>query len=420
MSSLVQNTNFLVGAGISAAWLTGFATYKASSKLGPVVDHYFTASVELTSEDRGFEIISEWLTQLEEVQNLRHVSASINHLRDDDGETESKTSLLPQVGTTYIRYKGTTIKMERTRIITAYGGLFQTLKLSRSGWSKDLLIEMIDEAKAFAETRPSDKITIYKSSGCSEDWERHGTPKTPRPLKSLVLDVGIIEDILTDVREFLDSREWYVNRGVEYRRGYLLYGPPGCGKSSMIKVIAGELGYSICILNLNDKKLTDSALFSLMNIVPNKSIILMEDVDGAFKSRDVIPDEEDGRHDHEKVNNVTFSGLLNCLDGIVASEGRILFMTTNHISKLDPALIRPGRVDRKQHVTYPSDYQLGRIFKNFYPEVDDLIVKEFIKSVRDSGAERSMAELQGVFMLYKESPSDTIEYIRNLKDGEIV
>jgi chaperone BCS1 len=73
--------------------------------------------------------------------------------------------------------------------------------------------------------------------------------------------------------------------GIPYRRGVLLYGPPGSGKSSFIQALAGSLDYNICILNLSERGLTDDKLNHLMINAPERSFILLEDIDAAFSGR---------------------------------------------------------------------------------------------------------------------------------------
>jgi chaperone BCS1 len=80
--------------------------------------------------------------------------------------------------------------------------------------------------------------------------------------------------------------------GIPYRRGYLLHGPPGSGKTSFIQALAGSLSYDICVLNLSERGLTDDKLFHLLSNVPERSFILMEDVDAAFNKR--VQTSEDG------------------------------------------------------------------------------------------------------------------------------
>lgn len=112
--------------------------------------------------------------------------------------------------------------------------------------------------------------------------------------------------------------------------GYLLYGPPGCGKSSYITALAGELEFAICVLNLSERGLSDDRLNHLLSVAPVQSIILLEDIDAAFVSREETPQQKAA---YEGLNRVTFSGLLNCLDGVASTEARIVFMTTNYLDR---------------------------------------------------------------------------------------
>ncbi len=85
-----------------------------------------------------------------------------------------------------------------------------------------------------------------------------------------------MEDLLVDVREFLSRRNWYIDRGIPYRRGFLLYGPPGTGKSSAVVALASALGMDISMLSLGDSNLDDNGITDLLSDVPVNSIVLME------------------------------------------------------------------------------------------------------------------------------------------------
>lgn len=117
--------------------------------------------------------------------------------------------------------------------------------------------------------------------------------------------------------------------------------------------------YNICLLNLAERGLTDDKLNHLLGLVPDRSFVLLEDIDSAFTRR--VQTSEDGFK-----SSVTFSGLLNALDGVTSSEERIIFMTTNHYERLDPALIRPGRVDLHELLDDAAGEQAYRLFVKFY------------------------------------------------------
>lgn len=157
-------------------------------------------------------------------------------------------------------------------------------------------------------------------------------------MESVILDSTIAEDIADDIQKFQRNGDWYISKGVPYRRGYLLHGPPGTGKTSFVQAVAAKLKLNICYLNLSGGNLDDDQLNNLLNNSPLKSIILIEDIDAIFLERSSV---------QAKRCRVSFSGLLNALDGVRSQEGRVLIMTTNHPERLDPALLRPGRADLK-------------------------------------------------------------------------
>lgn len=182
--------------------------------------------------------------------------------------------------------------------------------------------------------------------------------KKPRPVESVVLDKNLTDQIVEDITTFQKSAAWYKTKGVPYRRGYLLYGPPGTGKTSFTQAVAGALKLDICYLNLSGDRLCDDGLNRALNDAPPQSIILLEDVDGIFIKREYV----DGAGRRRNRRRVTFSGLLNALDGIRSQEGRILFMTTNHREKLDPALLRPGRCDMQVELNNASHHQMELLY----------------------------------------------------------
>ena len=180
--------------------------------------------------------------------------------------------------------------------------------------------------------------------------------KRPRTLDSVILDKSISQLMVDDARMFLRSRDWYEAMGIPYRRGYLLHGPPGCGKTSLSLALAGVLQLDLCSLSL--KGLSDSDLASLIRGAPLRSILVLEDVDAVFTHRER---KDDGS------TRITFSGLLNAFDGVASQEGRIVIMTANHLNSLDPALIRPGRCDLQIMVSFASTEQLEAMFLRFFP-----------------------------------------------------
>ncbi|KAL0945440.1 hypothetical protein HGRIS_000930 [Hohenbuehelia grisea] len=234
---------------------------------------------------------------------------------------------------------------------------------------------LVDEAKRrYVETsRPN--VIIHSADiryGMPFTWNKVKS-KTRRPLSSIILPEGVLNSLVDDLREFIDSEDWYIEAGIPYRRGYILYGPPGTGKSSTIYTLAGELGLEIYTLSLAAPDIDDTILQNAAAQIPKHSILLIEDIDCAFPSRE---DEEEALkaaqanylHQKPKRTQVTLSGLLNVLDGVESDEGKFFMATTNYIDRLDPALLRPGRIDRRVQYRLTTKPQSAALFTRFFPE----------------------------------------------------
>ncbi|GJJ07006.1 hypothetical protein Clacol_001204 [Clathrus columnatus] len=292
-----------------------------------------------------------------------------------------------------------------------------------------------------------DVISIYSPGNFSE-WSRTSS-RRKRPLKSVILEPKIKDAVLADALEFLDNEEWYVERGIPYRRGYLL------------------VGLDVYIVSLSKPDLNDSKLNALFCAMPPRSILLIEDIDAVFQKVTAVrktvaatlsknDDFDRGMlrndNDNERLGNVTLSGLLNALDGIAASEGRLLFATTNCVTALDEALIRPGRMDVHVEFTNATSWQAKELFRSFFePRKHDtkerkikihteinsagtqfamLTVREFVNlyeliDLSEQFAKLvpadvfSVASLQGYLMLYKSQPQSALEHIERWVDENL-
>ncbi|CAM0136166.1 unnamed protein product [Umbelopsis sp. WA50703] len=279
------------------------------------------------------------------------------------------------------------------------GSPWETITLTTLSRDRDVFTQLLQEAQKMAIAKQEGKTVIYTSYG--PEWRPFGMPRKRRMLESVILDNGIKERIVEDVKAFIGSGKWYNDRGIPYRRGYLLYGPPGSGKSSFIQSLAGELEYNICILNLSERGLTDDRLNHLLSNVPERSIMLLEDIDAAFAKR-----KQSDQQGYQSM--ITFSGLLNALDGVASAEERIVFMTTNHVENLDPALVRPGRIDVKEFLGNASDSQIRGMFLRFYEHQPEL-GEQFLQALK--GKSVSTASLQGHFVYFKDKPLEALKHV---------
>ncbi|KAF7811359.1 AAA-ATPase [Senna tora] len=171
--------------------------------------------------------------------------------------------------------------------------------------------------------------------------------------------------IIEDIERFLKRKELYKKVGKPWKRGYLLYGPPGTGKSSLIAAMANYFRFDVYNLELG-RVSSDSDLMRAMRDMSNRSIVVIEDIDcnREVRSRSAARGECVGSDSDGSVSNFeqntkvkkkfTLSALLNYMDGLWSSSGeeRIIVFTTNHVEKIDPALLRPGRMDMHINLSF--------------------------------------------------------------------
>lgn len=404
--ALSSNPYFAAGGGLMLLGAGFSVARKGLASLSNLLYRRAIVDLEIRNSDKSYDWFLTWMSNYKN-RVSRQLSVKTTYVQHQNGSVMTGFSFVPGPGNHWFRYKKAWffVKRERSERIHNSGQPMETVTLKTLYKDRYLLASILDEARQMAMKMSEGKTVLYKSWG--QDWRIFGKPRKKRVIDSVVLDKGIKESILDDVKEFLKSGSWYFDRGIPYRRGYLLYGPPGSGKTSFIQALAGEFDYNIAIMNIGEPNLTDDRLAYLMNNIPERTILLLEDIDAAFNSRTQSTDKG-------YQSGVTFSGLLNALDGVASAEEVITFMTTNHPERLDPALLRPGRIDMKILIDNASDYQVEQMFLRFYGDDDKL--KAFMKSFKDLELPYvSTAQLQGLFVQFKESPDLAITNINILK-----
>ncbi|KAI0255479.1 hypothetical protein BJV78DRAFT_1273466 [Lactifluus subvellereus] len=388
----------------------------SSSAWSSFVNSFFLTA-HFSEEDYPYEWLMLWLSRRPEWQRSREFETTTNSsspgyygYRESDnafseedgtvdeemsGKTRMRVVFQPTTDTTHtIYYRGHWLRVRRGRKSNGY----EMLSISVVARNNSILKQLVLQAKKEYEAEAVHRIQIYFADSYGS-W-RYTDSRHKRPLGSIVLNPGVKEMLVADAKDFLKSEKWYADRGIPFRRGYLLYGVPGSGKSSLIHALAGELMLDIYVVSLSSSWINDSTLTTLMGRVPSRCIVLLEDLDAAFtrsvsrakdKEKDKDKKKSDSKSDNEDestsssssrsrrhrnkenlsdVNTLTLSGLLNALDGVAAAEGRILFATTNHLEQLDPALCRPGRMDVWIEFKNASKYQAEHLFRNFFPSSD--------------------------------------------------
>ena len=178
---------------------------------------------------------------------------------------------------------------------------------------------------------------------------------TKRSMDTVYIPRKVKENIVEDINKFINNKERYETLDIPYSRIYMLYGPPGTGKTTLIKSLASKFNKNVAILDF-DKDMNDKDMKYAFKNMPKNSVVLLEDIDCLFESRKACD---------EFKNDVSFSAILNTLDGICENNGLIMFITTNHLDKLDAALVR--RIDYFIKFDYASKEQIKGIYSKFFP-----------------------------------------------------
>ncbi|XP_038878733.1 AAA-ATPase At5g57480 [Benincasa hispida] len=303
-------------------------------------------------------------------------------------------------------FNGVTVQWEH--IVTqrqAQGYLWRPLPEEKRGFTlrikkkdKPLILDsyldfVMDKAEEIRR-KNQERLLYTNSRGGSLDSRGHpweSVPfKHPSTFDTLAMDPLKKQQIMEDLQDFANGQRFYQQTGRAWKRGYLLYGPPGTGKSSMIAAMANFLGYDIYDLELTEVH-NNSELRKLLMKTTSKSIIVIEDIDCSINLTDRKKKNSGTRSyydlpnfrcggvggggggygsisgDDGGGNSITLSGLLNFTDGLWSCCGseRIFVFTTNHIEKLDPALLRSGRMDMHIFMSYCSFSALKILLKNY-------------------------------------------------------
>ena len=386
--------------------------------------HYMMSYIRIDSHDDIYDHIMEWVASHKVAKDSRNLLAKTgyeNHWELDEDEDQDvegyqvggllnfsnwdskrPPKFEPSYGTHYFLHKNHLFLFSRDQgqIMDNNWGYtmmrdHEYVKLSCLGRSTQPIKDLIREARdtylnkkkaCTTVRRPAPKQNRNSRSG---NWIR-ASIRPSRPMQTVVLDHELKDRVLQDINEFLrpGMSRWYSDRGVPYRRGYLMHGPPGTGKSSMAWAIAGVFGLDIYCISLVDPNLTEEELGMLFTTLPRRCIVLLEDIDSAGLSKRQEADVNAKANDNSEASKIgaeitkafesvqkkadkekqgiSLSGLLNAIDGVASHEGRVLIMTSNFPEKLDEALTRPGRIDMHVCFTFATQSQTRELFTRMY------------------------------------------------------
>lgn len=349
-----------------------------------------TMVITVKDDDAAFTWVKEWFLDQNFLKRVRHLDL------DTTLRTE-RISMIPAPGKHWFWFGGRPFEVwfsrtENTRERT--GRRMESLTFRTFGRDRARLQEFVEDVVRCHKKREGVQSYLYMYN---DGWD-YVAGYAPRVLDSVLLEPGEKELLLQDVSQFRKAKQRYARLGVPYHRGYLFYGPPGTGKTSLVSALAAHFGLSIYTVNLSE--FNDRGLMKAVNDVPRNSVLLFEDIDCMRGSQSRGGHDSTGgkieiatgtKENAPAQSGITLSGLLNVLDGFHAPTGVLFVMTTNHVEKLDPALLRPGRIDYKLYLGKASDHQKMELYRRFFPDAPATEAWEFV----EASAAETMAEFQG-------------------------
>jgi len=401
--------------GVAAATLLtgalGFVLFQARSLPGRIialVEKFFVLTLTIREDDDIFHPVSLWLSRHPDSMKARsfQIVPRAKYGREAIASTRPGElapidadfyRLTPGHGVRIMRQGGRhwfvdrgaqgdgkpTQNGERPREI---------ITLRTFGRDRSILVDLLTDV-----TKPNEErqeLAIFS-------WQLHGyrrvSERPRRPLSTVHIPGDAKARLIEDIERFVDRRDWYAEHGIPWRRGYLLDGKPGTGKSSLIFALAGHFNKPIYVIQPS-MIMNDAALHEALNQA-GSGFVVIEDADAFSVTRERKPAPALGQGTTHTLDvaaspfgesgEVTLSGLLNAIDGIASEEGRILFVTSNHPDTLDAALLRPGRIDRRETLPLADAGVARAMFESFFPGASP---DRFLASVT---LPASPAELQG-------------------------
>lgn len=395
----VAGGNQLVAGAISM-WALGVITYACRTiprNVGGLLKKHLTTTLTVTSNHESFYRLLRWFDRTGLSARFRCVKLS-NGMWGEERNTAKSVGY----GTHLFWYRGRPlivrlIEKENTAANTRDK---ETLTLCKLGRSHRLLDNLLEDG--LASTGEPEFTCVYKYiDGC---WRLIGK-QAKRPWDSVFLTEYNKRRLQGALSAFLGKEDWYKKAGIPYQLGVLLYGPAGTGKTSVIKSVAGMLDRDIRIIPAHG---VGDLAGALANIDTKRSVFVIEDVDTCSLTHHrngSTPQEDDSIL--AMLKPMGLSDVLNALDGIVSIHGRMLFMTTNHIERLDDALLRPGRIDLKLELGYVDEDIFRQFMERFYGEQ--------LNGVRLTRNDLTVAELQEQVLLGAEAEDLKTAWARGVR-----
>jgi chaperone BCS1 len=275
---------------------------------------------------------------------------------------------------------------------------------------KNRLREFVDKMYTYIYKHSDNKAinnNRYITMGNANGMDSYPLDDVCRGFDTIFIPQHQKEILINHLNYFIHNRKAYINNNIPYHTGILLYGAPGTGKTSIIRGLINIINpYRIkCCTGDSFYSMIQNGCLNFYHGKYNENIqlVIVEDIDCDM----FIPRGDKSKvfvglpkvMGKEKSNDSSISAVLNALDGLTPSNNNIFIFTTNHIENLDPALIRPGRIDLKLEITHPNKETINMFLNKYYKKE----LPSYINEVKD---DLSFGELQ--LYALKNTPFDDI------------
>jgi chaperone BCS1 len=373
-----------VVAGIVSLWGVSMVTLvfrKIPARIYAWIYGQITTTLELDNSGMGFSqenytMFMNWLVEQKYARFTRHYSLITYGSAIDDLLKEGKTAKLGAgSGQHWFFFKRRYFKASR-RMLERQGNENTMFVISVTMFGRDrrILQALVDE---FSFKLDQSKIQIYRWRIHDQTWSSQ-THALRRDMASVIIDKAIKDKLIGDIKAFYAEKEWYKERGLPWKKTFIFSGPPGTGKTSLVRALATYFNMSIAVLDLN--AVSDVGLSIALSYLPSNTLLLIEDFDSCpatlirdgmrYQSTRAAVDEARANTNPYGTKEITLSGILNAFDGVVGMDGLITILTTNVIEEIDPAILRKGRTDHifeigKLHHKEVVEY-IELMFPNIY------------------------------------------------------
>lgn len=375
-----------VASGVVSLWGLGVLTFilKGVPKaIWNFVTEQCTTTLTMSNVDVGLnqEVFNNfiiWLNNSKWSRWSRSLSVDGRPSQwTDDGFKPGGVDIGIGEGTHFFVHKGRFFWVTRYRI-EKQGGvhqIFYEIRVTLLGRKRDLLKDLYH---VFNPPVLETNLSVYTHTS-ENGWARL-TQTQKRSLESVITSGDLLTDLRRKIEWFKSNKQWYLDRGLPYKLVFVLHGPPGTGKSSIIKALASHFNASMCLYNLSEVS-TGKEMMQAFATTPENSFVLCEDFDDctALTNRGGIEDvrkkepqldKADGKKETViDLNPLSLSAILNAFDGVVSLNDSIFFLTTNKLDVIDPAFLRPGRVDRLIYVGALQHEDICRYIGLMFPTV---------------------------------------------------